>query len=160
MNKTDTITVFALATVFLSLSVYMPMVLADDLGRLFFTPEERMELDKMRKQSNEPKPIQDIVLDIDTKPEPEPEQAAPDIGSITVNGLVYRKGGRSTAWVNNANSYEGDLANRYIRIDTDNIKPEDVEIIIPASDRKLKLKVGEFYEPESGKTIGPEYRPE
>ena len=148
-----------LVLVLLSQIMQVPFVLADDLGRLFFTPDERRELDRLRSQKNQPKPGQEIVVDIEPEAEPEPETVVPDIGGITVNGLVYRKGGKSTAWVNNANSYEGDLTNRYIRIDANNIKPEDVEIIIPSREKKLKLRVGEIYEPDSGETIGPEYHP-
>ena len=160
MMKLNKNTACILVVFFVLSPVYIPAALAEDLGRLFFTPEERLELDRLRKQNNEPEPLEELVIDVVPEPEAEPQPEVPDIGGITVNGLVYRKGGRSTAWVNNANSYEGDLANRYIRIEAKNIKPDDVEIIIPASDKKLNLKVGEFYEPESGKTIGPEYRPE
>ena len=46
----------------------------------------------------------------------EPEEIKPEIGGITVNGLVYRKGGKSTAWINNANTFEGNLGNQYIQV--------------------------------------------
>jgi hypothetical protein len=57
--------------------------LADDLGRLFFTPQERQELDR-RRASN--------VVD---------RGEAPAVESlVTVNGQVTRSGGKTTTWIN------------------------------------------------------------
>ena len=65
-----------------SLAVPAP-VLADDLGRLFFTPQERQELDR-RRASN--------VVD---------RGEAPAVESpVTVNGQVTRSSGKSTTWIN------------------------------------------------------------
>lgn len=55
---------------------------ADDLGRLFFTPQERQDLDR-RRASN-------VV-----------ERDAPASESlVTVNGQVTRSSGRTTTWIN------------------------------------------------------------
>jgi len=57
-------------------------VAAADLGRLFFTPQQRQELDR-RRQAN----IQ--------------ESATVPVDSIlTVNGHVSRSSGRTTTWIN------------------------------------------------------------
>ena len=58
---------------------------AQELGRLFFTPEQRASLDARRKARVPDKPA-----------------AAPQVESpITrVNGAVQRAGGKSTVWVN------------------------------------------------------------
>jgi hypothetical protein len=54
---------------------------ADELGRLFFTPEQRLEMDRRRDTNS---------------------QAATVTASdqITVNGRVTRSSGRSTTWIN------------------------------------------------------------
>jgi hypothetical protein len=65
---------------------------AQELGRLFFTPEQRAALDARRKARVPDKPA-----------------AAPQVESpITrVNGAVQRSGGRSTVWVNGEPIPEG-----------------------------------------------------
>jgi hypothetical protein len=64
-------------------SIMLPApALADDLGRLFFTPGERQELDR-RRASN-------VV-----------ETEAPVVESlVTVNGQVTRSSGKTTTWIN------------------------------------------------------------
>jgi hypothetical protein len=59
---------------------------AQELGRLFFTPEQRAALDARRKARVPDKPA-----------------AAPQVESpvTRVTGAVQRSGGRSTVWVNN-----------------------------------------------------------
>jgi hypothetical protein len=58
---------------------------AQELGRLFFTPEQRTALDARRKAR---------VLD---KPAATPQAESP---VTRVNGVVQRAGGKSTVWVN------------------------------------------------------------
>ena len=119
---------------------------ADELGRLFTTPQERAALEKLRHQE----PVKEIKTEI-TFEEPEVEEVKPDIGGITVDGLVYRKNGKSTAWINNSNTYEGDFSNQYLRINTGNIEPGNVQVEIPGSVNNIKLKVGQTYDPNAEK---------
>ncbi len=124
-------------------------VRAEDLGRLFTTPEQRIALEKSRRMQPEPDLISEIVL-----PEEKPvveETPKPEIGGITLNGLVYRKNGKSTAWVNNASTLDGNLANQYLQIDANNIDPDKVVIEIPAAETNIKLKAGETYVPVTEK---------
>ena len=115
---------------------------ADELGRLFTTPAERNMLEKLRHEEPKKVEIPDIVVEENVaEKEVKPE------GGITINGLVYRKGGKSTAWINNSNTYEGDLSNQYLRINAENIEPEDVQIEIPGNTNNIKLKVGQTYDP-------------
>lgn len=60
-------------------------VTAQELGRLFFTPDQRAALDARRKARVPDKPA-----------------AVPQVESpvTRVNGVVQRAGGRSTVWVN------------------------------------------------------------
>ena len=127
---------------------------ADDLGRLFTTPQQRQTLEKLRSQ----KPVEEIKIPEFTFAEPVVEEQKPVIGGITVNGLVYRKSGKSTAWINSANTYEGNFGNQYIQIDAHNINPDDVEILIPINETKVKLKTGQTYDPETDQIISPGYQ--
>jgi len=127
---------------------------ADDLGRLFTTPQQRETLEKLRHQ----KLAEVITVPEITFEEPEVEEEKPIIGGITVNGLVYRKGGKSTAWINSENTFEGNFGNEYILIDTQNIKPDDVEIVIPVNEKKVKLKTGDTYDPETDQIFSSGYQ--
>ena len=65
---------------------------AQELGRLFFTPEQRAALDARRKAR------------VPDKPAATPQAESP----ITrVNGAVQRSGGKSTVWVNGEAIPEG-----------------------------------------------------
>jgi len=65
---------------------------AQELGRLFFTPEQRAALDARRKAR------------VPDKPAATPQAESP----ITrINGAVQRSGGRSTVWVNGEAIQEG-----------------------------------------------------
>ena len=55
---------------------------AGDLGRLFFTPEKRQNLDRQRQ------------LNIQEK------QDIPEDPTLTINGVVTRSSGRRTVWIN------------------------------------------------------------
>jgi hypothetical protein len=59
-----------------------------DLGRLFFTPQQRAELDKRR-----------------VNPVVEQETAAQE-SAVTLNGYVRRSDGRMTTWVNGVPRYD------------------------------------------------------
>jgi len=107
---------------------------AEELGRLFTTVEERQMLDGLRNA----KPNEIIVVG---------EESKPVIGGITVNGLVYRKGRKSTAWINNENTYEGNLSHQYIRIHPENINPDKIQVEISENVTDISLKVGETYDP-------------
>jgi hypothetical protein len=65
----------------LFLGVSSPALAAEALGRLFFTPQQRQDLDR-RRQAN----IQ--------------ESAATVNSSLTVNGQVSRTRGKNTLWIN------------------------------------------------------------
>jgi len=58
-----------------------PVAAAENLGRLFFTPQQRQDLDR-RRQAN----IQ--------------ESAATANSLVTVNGQVSRSQGKNTVWIN------------------------------------------------------------
>jgi len=124
---------------------------ADELERLFTTKAEREMLDELRYA--QPRKMEPVVIVIEDIIEEEPEENVPMLGRITVNGLVYRKGGKSTAWINNTNTFEGNLGNQYIQINTDNIDPESVQIQMSESVTDITLKVGETYDVTTEKII-------
>ena len=66
------------------LALPVPPALADELGRLFFTPEQRAELDARRRARVPDRPAAAVVASPTTK----------------LNGYVKRSTGPSTVWVN------------------------------------------------------------
>jgi len=121
---------------------------SDGFGRLFTTPEERKKLQELRHAVPKPEIEEAIEIIVDEIDEVVEEKAEPrDIEGITLNGIVYRKGNRSTVWLNGSNSYEGSLASEYFRINTSDIHSEKVSVTVPEVNLGFDLKVGQTYEP-------------
>jgi hypothetical protein len=120
----------ALALVF-ALLIFLP-VKAQDVGRLFFTPEQRAALDARRKARVPDKPA-----------------AVPLIVSPTtrLDGYVRRSDGRSTVWVNGAS--------------VDDAAPQAdgrVSVGVGESRARVQLKPGEVLDRGSGEVtdvLGP-----
>ena len=86
----------------------------EEMGRLFLTPQQRLDLDRRRSsnQAAAAATIEDIV---------------------TVNGLVTRSSGKSTTWINNAPMDDLALPRTGVRVPVQQ-SPED---------KPVPLKVGE-----------------
>lgn len=82
---------FAVAALSLAAAAIPQAVAAAELGRLFLTPQQRAELDKRRAVN---------AAEAETVVE----------STLTVNGLVIREGGKSTAWVNGVPQHGPDAA--------------------------------------------------
>jgi hypothetical protein len=94
-----------------------------DLGRLFYTPQQRAELDK-RRVSN--LPVQ--------------EEAKPAVREVlvTVNGYVGRSSGKTTTWINGVPQY-------------DTIKSSDpTRLSVEAADGRKTVKVGSTLDTNRG----------
>jgi len=120
------------------------MASAEQFGRFFTTAKQRQHLEELRKERPE------TIIEIDETEiffEEQSEVETVPLNAITVKGLVYRKGGKSTAWINDSNSYEGDLASQYTQVRRGNIHSDKVIIGLPDNSPDIKLKVGQTYEP-------------
>ncbi|HMM74291.1 MAG TPA: hypothetical protein PJ986_01195 [Gammaproteobacteria bacterium] len=121
---------------------------ARDLGRLFFTPEERAQLDAARRAP----PV--AAADEATEPAAPPELApdAPRAAAsppLTVNGLVRRAHGPSTAWINGAPGTPGELVQddgRRLRIGQDAVE-------LGAAAGRARVKPGQTYDPAAGRVV-------
>lgn len=151
------------------LAIFMALVLgsagtawaAEPLGRLFTSPLQRKQLDELRAaipQGEEIAVPQFLSADTDESGEAEP---APGSG-ITVKGLVKREDGQGMAWINDSNTYEGDLASQYLKIESKDIQSGGVRIGVPDQDEAINVKVGETYDPATGQVsdlAGPKSGP-
>lgn len=122
------------------------------LGRLFLTPKERIMLEKRRHaEQQQPQPL---VMTPPEPVEPEPEAAPPpEVPSITVNGVVQRSDGESTAWVNGMNTQTGDLSSQSITVEPKGIEGEKVRIKTPKHLPDVELKPGQTYQPTIGDIV-------
>jgi hypothetical protein len=96
------------------LFVAIPSASADTLGRLFFTPSQRQQLDDKNAL----------------------RAASRDNTSsfVTVDGIVQKQGGPRTVWVNGVAQNTGKTGDR---------TPTAQTVTIPGKSRPVKLKVGE-----------------
>ena len=78
---------FSLALSSALLGAMIPSASAQDLGRIFFTPQQRQDLDRRRN------------LNV-TESEVVVERL------VTVNGHVVRSGGKTTTWINGVPQYD------------------------------------------------------
>ena len=111
----------------LVLALLAPSVtLAQDLGRLFFTPEQREALDSRRKARVPDKPAAAMVVSPTTR----------------VDGFVKRSGGPSTVWVNGEALPEGSG-------DAPRIAPS-LSVTLGEGGRRTALKPGEVLDRGTG----------
>ncbi len=151
MNKHITLLIKPLLITACLLGLLSPLN-ANELGRFFTTPEDRAMLDNMREAAANPVIVQDEpepepVVEEYVEPVLEPEEEV-EIPGITVNGVVYRQDGNSTAWLNGENTLEGDLESQYLSVDGSAIKGQNVPVQIKINKRELLLKPGQTYQPE------------
>lgn len=88
---------------------------ADELGRLFFTPQQRQQLEFQQTRGN----------------------AGTDSGRrnyIIVNGVVQKHGGNRTVWINGAAQAPEQ---------SDNRSPTSETVTVPGKSHPVKLKVGQ-----------------
>jgi hypothetical protein len=115
---------------------------AEPLGRLFFTPAQRAELDVARTQrARGAAPVEE------EQPSPLPEL-------ITYEGAVRRSDGRTTVWINNRAIHDGTVPDGVpVR---SRLRPDgSVSLGIAPSDRSVNLKVGQSIETASGTIAEP-----
>ena len=117
-------------------------------GRFFTTPAERGRIDENRNKDPEQRVViqQEDVLVVDDLEE---EEETP-VDALTVRGLVYRDGEKSTAWINDNNTFEGGISSQNIKVGE--IDDSKVEIRIPSAEKKVELKVGKTYDPMAEKS--------
>ncbi len=121
---------------------------ADNLGRIYTTADERKELEKIRYTKEKPKKIE-VAVEVEEIIEPlEVEKETVIRDAITLRGLVHRSDGKSTAWINDSNTFEGDLESQFIQVPDNKIKSDQVTVIMPDDSTNVVLKVGEAFTPE------------
>ena len=86
---------------------------AEELGRLFFTPQQRMQLDHNYVREERPDNNDQVLI---------------------LNGIVQKDGGERTIWINGVPKEAGI---------SDAQTPESVPVPVPGKDKSVRLKVGQ-----------------
>ena len=96
---------------------------AEELGRLFLTPQQRQDLDRRRATNRA-------------------EEEAPQIkeGPLTLEGHVQRSSGKTATWINGVPQYDSGGGR----------DPSRVTVVPNAGEPGISLKVGEVYERNTG----------
>lgn len=102
--------------IFLLLSFFAPLhhAHAKELGRLFFTPEQRQLLESGQLRAS--------------------AANDPSSASVVVNGIVQKKGGKRTVWINGIPQAAGPSNEQ---------SPAATPVIVPGKTRPVQLKVGQ-----------------
>ena len=97
--------------------------MAEELGRLFFTPQQRQDLDRRRATNRA-------------------EEEAPQIkeGPLTLEGHVQRSSGRTATWINGVPQYDSHASR----------DPARVTVVPNLGEPGVSLKIGQTYERMSG----------
>ena len=109
----------------LCLSMIAPACAADtpELGRLFFTPERRATLERQRTSN-----IQ--------------EAQTLQGSSMSLDGVVYRSGGKSTVWINRQAQTENESPRTGVNAVVSPKSPGSA-LLAPGEETPTQLKVGE-----------------
>lgn len=117
-------TILKIATLSLTLAS-LPAAHSEELGRLFFTPEQRAQLNHGKFQEGD---------------------ASSDSRSLTVNGIVQKQGGQRTAWINGVPQPAGK---------SDERNPASLPVTIPNHAQPVTVKVGQRININSTDTSKP-----
>ncbi len=112
----------------------------DGLGRLFFTPAQRAQLDQQRGRPGAPEP--------GTRAVGAAARQAP--ASLAIDGIVRRSDGQATVWLNR----EPTLApapHGPVRIGPVGDAAEGADLRLPDSGRRVRIKVGQQVDVQTGK---------
>jgi hypothetical protein len=111
---------------------------AETLGRLFFTPAQRAQLDVARSQKNRATPGSGQT-----------DEAAPLPEILTYSGSVRRSDGKSTVWLNNR-AMHGQQSIEGIAV-IGRVNPNGaVTLQVPQTSRNIELKAGQSVDIGSG----------
>ena len=86
---------------------------AEELGRLFFSPAQREQMDYNYAQNVQP---------------------GDNVNALTLNGIVQMQGGKRTAWINGVPQTVGR---------SDDKTPDSMPVPLPGQNKSVKLKVGQ-----------------
>ena len=108
-----------------------------NIGRLFSTVEQRLELDRLRNQPDVSQETGPEVVESAAEP-----ARAPPAFAVTIDGVVLRGDGHHLAWVNGVELDTKAAASAVVRIDADHPWGGQIRIRLPDGRANRVLKPG------------------
>jgi hypothetical protein len=99
------------------------------IGRLFFSPDERAMLDRTRQKSG--------------------GSTVSSSEQITLNGIVRRSSGKTTAWINQVPQHDNE-ASQGVAVQQGRTSKPSALLLLP-SGKKINLKAGQTFDTAKGK---------
>lgn len=119
----------------------------ESLGRLFFTPDERANLDRARLAGG----------NIEQQDQEQESAPALQVESLTLNGIVKRSSGKTTVWVNHAVQNESDFPSG-TKTQVSKSRQADFPVLVQKTGKTTTLKVGQTLNVDNGE-IRESYQP-
>ncbi len=120
---------------------------ADDLGRLFFTPQERVSLDVARLTAKLPPLLTLSAAEVAQLPSAEIDAAPPPLPSVTVNGIVTRSQGPGTLWMNGSPQDARQPQIPGVAEPRIRLHRAAIEIALDATQPARTVKAGQIFDP-------------
>ena len=127
------------------------------IGRLFSTPEQRAELDRIRRDA--------AAAGEETPDTLEPplvtrhgSEIAPRVRTVTIDGIVLRSDGHGVAWVNGVEVAAGTTTPGGVRVGAVHARDRHVRIRLPGSQMGTELEAGQTIDIVSGR-VSDAYEP-
>jgi hypothetical protein len=138
---------FILLLIFSQLFFGQLAIAAEPIGRLFTSPAERSNLDYLRQTKK--KLVVPAAAEAPAEVVEAPPVALPD--AVNLQGYVKRNDGKQgTIWVNNQAMTENSR-NKDVIVGTLSENSNRVPIKLSANGKRLNLKAGQVYDPESNR---------
>lgn len=112
------------------------------LGRLFSSPEQRLELDRLRDDPDFGKAPEPVAAAIDPLPGSRFGQDTP-APATRIDGVVFRGGAHRVLWINGVMAGAGTAAPEGIRIDADGASDGRIRLTLPDGRSTVALKPGQ-----------------
>ena len=133
-----------------ALCVLPCLAAAAELGRLFLSAAERLELNRLRQSAGaNPSAAANVGASMGSE-SAVGAAAPPPAGSVTVNGYIVRSAGAPTVWVNGADAGGADLS--ALGVDSRRIRIDAAQVRLPRTDGSgthLSLKPGQSFDTDS-----------
>ena len=113
------------------------------IGRLFSSPEQRIELDRLRSESHEGRNAEPVVERTGGEFRPEPERG-PSVFPVTFNGIVVRGDGHRVAWIDGVEAVVGETTPTGVRVDSDHDLGGRIRIRLSHGRTIAVLEPGQF----------------
>ena len=148
MMKYLTLKVRILSLVFCSQLVSAQLALAaEPIGRLFTSPAERSNLEHLRQTKKK------LVAPVVAETPSDAVEAAPIVlpEAVNLQGYVKRNDGKDgTVWVNNQ-ALQENSRNKEVAVGKLSENSNRVPIKLAGNGKRLNLKAGQVYDPETGR---------